>query len=194
MWHGLCACIVCQGIMAGTFQTCERPDKLQCPWCSSYSVLVQYAGLNLVVAAFFLLPAEPSERLLQQCDKSVPSLLRCLSNHSISVSSAWYGRPGPTHCPGPSGHCPGFNVTADLQAKCNNRSTCIVDNAALPAVEGADPCVGVLKYVEVNYTCVAGECLRAMQPVAVGVLVSPGSLPDSWTVAVPQRHCCTGIS
>jgi hypothetical protein len=101
-----------------------------------------------------------SVRTLHQCQEALPGLLWCPSNHSISGSSAWYGRPGPTHCPGPSGDCPGVNVTAGLQKNCNTNSTCVVGDYYRPVLNDNDPCYGVLKYVEVNYTCVAGECLR----------------------------------
>jgi hypothetical protein len=82
------------------------------------------------------------------CDGSPASTMECAPGKVIHVTS---GRDIPTVCEGHSGDCSAVNVSAQVQAACESRSSCYVSPELL---RGLDPCYGVRKYLEFSYTCV----------------------------------------
>lgn len=79
------------------------------------------------------------------------SNIRCPPGTTVSVTSALYGSPE-IYCPAPQGTCEQtFNATDIYTALCSGKESCLVESSAAGGL--GDPCGGVVKYVEIKYTC-----------------------------------------
>lgn len=82
-------------------------------------------------------------------------LIKCPTG-KIRIEKAYYGRTGENECTKgttSTRDCPATIVSDDIVKRmCNDNTTCSVDvsNNQL----GGDPCNGIVKYLEVNFTCV----------------------------------------
>ena len=77
--------------------------------------------------------------------------LECIAPRTISVISASYGRQSHSICGtgGPT-DCAATDSLEIVRDKCENRESC--DIAASNTIFG-DPCVGIGKYLEIEFTC-----------------------------------------
>jgi hypothetical protein len=118
-----------------------------------------------------------STRLGRMCEGSAPSTMECAPGEVIRVTSATYGRDNDTVCEGSSsGDCSAVDVSAQVRAACESRSSCYVSPVWLDVY----PCFGIRKYLEFSYTCVddpaGGSVLRQGWPGPVCALpCAPGN-------------------
>ena len=100
--------------------------------------------------------------LVDICEGTETKLTCPTPNHAIRILSAFYGRRDKTTCPHETadeyeGECRGDGVLTRLKAVCDGRMFCHVGTYNN---FGPDPCVGIYKYLQVDYTCTSMYCHR----------------------------------
>ncbi|XP_071944417.1 uncharacterized protein [Antedon mediterranea] len=83
--------------------------------------------------------------------------ITCTNGGNIQVISAHYGRyePGSVYCPHSSSpaHSCGYDTSEYASNLCNDMNSCSVRSFSMYG----DPCPGIYKYMEVDYTCGSDE-------------------------------------
>merc|ERR1712135_130090 len=89
------------------------------------------------------------------CEHQGTKTLSCPSGSVLHINSAYYGRQSTTECPGKGDDVTGCSASGSeetIENLCEGKQSCVInpDNSVF-----GDPCYGTVKYVEVDYDCVA---------------------------------------
>ncbi|KAJ8043028.1 Adhesion G-protein coupled receptor G6 [Holothuria leucospilota] len=95
---------------------------------------------------------------IRRCESDLLSL-NCSNHNTINVISANYGRTSSLYCPGPNSetrmNCIQDTSLQTVMKACQGEANCSIEasNSVFK-----DPCHGVYKYLEVNFTCEGVSC------------------------------------
>ena len=79
----------------------------------------------------------------------------CPTNYKIKIQNALYGRFDYTTCSHIGnrqfGDCSSVNAVLFAKKECDGQTKCVIE--ASNTFFGDDPCVGIMKYAVISYTC-----------------------------------------
>merc|ERR1719383_946858 len=128
-------------------------------------------------------PQKPDNNFIA-CEHQGTKTLSCPSGSVLHINSAYYGRQSTKECPGAGDHVTGCVASGSedkIEDLCEGKQSCVInpDNSVF-----GDPCGGTVKYVEVDYDCVAAAPQKPAEPtckdsngapLSTGPFEKPGS-------------------
>ncbi|CAJ1084349.1 L-rhamnose-binding lectin SML-like [Xyrichtys novacula] len=120
-------------------------------------LFLRLSSALLLTATCFLMTADAIETVTT-CDNTISvQRLNCAENGVISVQEALYGRSDRVTCSeGRFPHqladtsCSQPGTLDALRRRCNGRKVCELNT---DTIKSTDPCYGISKYLQTNYTC-----------------------------------------